>query len=80
VWHLYCGGDHFGECTAEEIAAMWGCTRQRVEQIEYRAYAKVRRLAKIGNKDALNMLEWLRQKIELRYRSKPSHWDAAAAV
>jgi hypothetical protein len=78
IWHLYCGGDDFGECTLDEIAQCWGLTRERIRQVEFEAREKIRARAKRGDKDALALQELLRARIELREQRGPSPWEQAA--
>jgi hypothetical protein len=78
VWHLHCGGDDFGECTLEEIAELWDVTRERIRQIEMIARGKIKRAAELGNKDALELLELLRERAEQRSQRGPSAWEQAA--
>lgn len=76
-WHLYCGGDGYGECTLEEIGMLWDISRERVRQIASIALGKIQRAAARGNKDAVNAIEFFRYKSEQRCREPLSHWEQA---
>lgn len=75
VWHMYCGGDNFGECSLQEIASLWGVSRQRVQQIETTAIRKIRARAKRGCADAVACQRLLKERIEAASRQRPGHWE-----
>lgn len=77
IWHLYCGGDGYGECTLAEIAALWDLSRERIRQVEHVAINKIRRDAKLGKQDAVNALMWFEMRAEQRNSEQPDHWDQA---
>lgn len=78
VWHLYCGGDDFGECTLVEIAALWNLSRERVRQVEDSACRKIRGLAARGNPDAVAACEFFRARMESLSREQPTVWEQAS--
>lgn len=80
VWHMYCGGDAFGECTLDEIAQLWDVTRERIRQIEHGAIAKIRARAERGDPDALALQELLVERIAMREARGPSVWDQAELI
>jgi hypothetical protein len=75
VWHMYCGGDEFGECTLSEIAALWGLSRERVRQIEESGLRKIRIMAKRGNADAAAVKEMFEALSASRSLRRLSHWE-----
>jgi hypothetical protein len=75
VWHLHCGGDDFGECTLQEIAELWGMSRERVRQIEESAMRKIRVKAARGCPDAIACKLLLEERIEQMSRRRPDHWE-----
>lgn len=77
IWHLYCGGDEFGECTLAEIAALWGLSRERVRQVQDKAIGKIRRAAQRGDHDALDALKCFRLRLEQLNEQRPGHWECA---
>lgn len=79
VWHMYCGGDDFGECTLAEIAALWELSRERIRQVETEAFRKIRQLVIRGDKDAVDALAWFKMRAEMRSTEKPGHWEQAEA-
>lgn len=80
VWHMYCGGDDFGECTLHEIAALWDVTRQRVEQIQHKAIEKIRAKANRGDPDAIACRELINQRLADIARRRPSCWEWAESL
>lgn len=75
VWHLHCGGDDFGECTLEEIGQLFGCSRERIRQIEHAAIRKIRVKAARGDADALACKRYIEERLEQISRQRPPHWE-----
>lgn len=77
-WHLWHGGDGYGECTLEEIGRLWDLSRERIRQICEEALCKIKRAAERGDKDALNAVEFFRARAAQRSREPLDHWEQAA--